>query len=174
MDLLEFLKQLFIVAIGGSAALVFAFYLVWPKLEGYMMRMHSIGHHKVLNQEQMKLRFAAYERLVLLAHRMSPEQVMLRNHEPNQTVSQFRQRMIADIDQEYQHNFTQQLYVSDVAWSAIRELRKNTINLLQNVSKGLADNQSDEYISIVLRQVKELEVNPYTEVETILKKELSA
>ena len=63
---------------------------------------------------------------------------------------------------------------SDVAWSAIRELRKNTINLLQNVSKGLADNQSDEYISIVLRQVKELDVNPYTEVETILKKELSA
>lgn len=174
MDLLEFLKQLFIVAIGGSAALVFAFYLVWPKLEGYMMRMHSMGHHKVFNQEQMKLRFAAYERLVLLAHRMSPEQVMLRNHEPNQTVSQFRQRMIADIDQEYQHNFTQQLYVSDVAWSAIRELRKNTINLLQNVSKGLADNQSDEYISIVLRQVKELDVNPYTEVETILKKELSA
>lgn len=173
MELLEFLKQLFVIAIGGSAALVFAFYLVWPKIEGYMLRMHSIGHHKVATQEQLQLRFAAYERLILLVHRISPQQVMLRNHESNQSVSQFRQRMIADLDQEFQHNFTQQLYVSDVAWSAVRELKNNTVSLLQNTSHGLENRPTDEYIATVLRHVKELDVNPYDAVQVILKKELS-
>lgn len=174
MDLLEFLKQLVVIAIGGSAALMFAFYLVWPKVEGYMLRMHSMKHHKTANLEQMKLRFAAYERLVLLAYRISPQQVMLRNHQPHQTVAEYRQRMIADIDQEYQHNFTQQLYVSDVAWSAVRELKNNTVKLLQNCSKGLEKSDPDEYVATVLRHVKELEIDPYQAVESILKKELSA
>lgn len=174
MELLEFLKQLFVIAVGGSAALVFAFYLVWPKIEGYMLRMHSIGHHKTATREQLQLRFAAYERLILLVHRISPQQVMLRNHDANQTVSQFRQCIIADINQEFQHNFTQQLYVSDVAWSAVRELKNNTVNLLQNTGQGLENSHIDEYITTVFRHVKELEVDPYDAVQVILKKELNA
>ncbi|HMR19202.1 MAG TPA: hypothetical protein PKA53_07870 [Sphingobacterium sp.] len=174
MEFIDFFKQLFIIAFGGCVALVLAFYVIWPKVESYLLRINSINQNKALTQENLQLRFAAYERLILLVHRISPQQVMLRNHGTPLSVAQFRQAILADIDQEFQHNFTQQLYVSDVAWTAVRDLKDSTIALMRNVGKGLREDASlDDYVAVVLRHISELDVNPYDAAQVILKKELS-
>jgi hypothetical protein len=100
---------------------------------------------------------------------------MLRNREAVESVKQFKHRLIADIEQEYQHNFTQQLYVSDAAWAAIRDLKESTVSLFRNAGQGLSEEaSSDDYIAKVLCHLSELEVDPYDAVQVILKKELSA
>lgn len=175
MELMDFLKQLFIVALGGCAALVVAFYLIWPKVENYLLRINGINESKALTRENLQVRFTAYERLILLVNRISPKQVMQRNHNGEQTIAQFKRSVMADIEQEYQHNLTQQLYVTDAAWAAVKELKENTATLFRNASQGLpSDAPLDNYIGFVLRHVDELEINPYEAVQIILKKELSA
>lgn len=174
MEFIDFFKQLFIFAFGGFAALVLAFYIIWPKIESYLLRINSINQNKVLTQEHLQLRFAAYERLILLVHRLTPQQVMMRSHDPQLSVAQFRQVLIADVENEYQHNFTQQLYVSDAAWTVVKDLKNNTISLLRNASQGLGEGASlDDYIAIVLRHVGELDVNPYDAAQRLLKSELA-
>ncbi|MCA5004527.1 DUF7935 family protein [Sphingobacterium bovistauri] len=175
MEFVELLKQLFIVAFGVLVALVLAFYVVWPKIEYLFLKVNDIGQNKELLKNNQQLKFAAYERLILFAHRIAPYQVMLRNHNPNITVEQFKQLLMADIENEYQHNFTQQLYVTDAAWSIVKDLKDSTIGLLKNSSKVISsDAKVDDYVNIVLKHLSELDVNPYEAAQLILKKELSA
>ncbi len=173
MEYIDFFKQLFVVVFGVFAALVLAFYIIWPKIENYLLKLNNINQSKVLTKDYLQLKFAAYERLLLLVHRISPAQAMVRHHDLQWTVSQFRQAVIADIENEYQHNFTQQLYVSDAAWTIVRDLKDRTVTLLRNASKGLQENaNADDYIAVVLRHVSELEVNPYEAAQVLLKREL--
>lgn len=175
MRYLDLFTQLFTITFSVLAALVLAFYIIWPKIENHMFRMHAIQERTGLAKDKLQLRFAAYERLLLLIHRISPQQVMLRNHDGQNDIGQFKQNLMADIDSEFQHNFTQQLYVSDASWLVIKDLKESTIKLFKNASIGLADNaQVDDYITIVLKHLKGLEINPYEAAQIILKKELSA
>jgi len=174
MEYIDFFKQIFVVAFGGFAALVLTFYIIWPKIENHLLKLNNLNQHKALAKEHLQLKFAAYERLLLLVHRISPAQVMLRHHDPKLAVPQFRQAILADIEKEYQHNFTQQLYVSDAAWSVVRDLKDSTVALLRNAGKGIGENANlDDYIAVVLRHVNELDINPYDAAQLILKKELS-
>lgn len=175
MEFVELLKQLFIISFGVLVALVLAFYVVWPKVEYLFIKVNDIGVNKELLKSNQQLKFAAYERLILFAHRISPYQVMLRNHNPSISIDQFKQLLIADVENEYQHNFTQQLYVTDASWTIIKDLKESTISLLKNSSRVIAKEASvDEYVAIVLKHVSELDVNPYEAAQVILKKELSA
>ncbi|NGF57481.1 hypothetical protein G5B00_13265 [Parapedobacter sp. SGR-10] len=174
MEYIDFFKQLFVLVFGVFVALVLAFYIIWPKIENYLLKVNNLNQHKALTKDYLQLKFAAYERLLLLVHRISPAQVMIRHHDPQLTVEQFRQAIQADIENEYQHNFTQQLYVSDAAWTIVKDLKERTISLLRNARKGQPENAGlDDYIAVVLRHVNELEVNPYDAAQIMLKKELA-
>ena len=175
MEFMELLKQLFVLAFGVLVAMVLAFYVVWPKVEYLFLKMSDIGRHKELQKDTLQLKFAAYERLLLFVHRISPYQVMLRNHNANISVEEFKATLINDIENEYQHNFTQQLYVSDSAWTIVKDLKESTIGLLKNSGKVIpSEAKVDDYIALVLKHVTELDINPYEAAQIILKKELSA
>lgn len=175
MEYVAFFSQLFIVVFGVFAGLLFAFFIVWPKIENYLLKINAINERRDLSKDKMQLRFAAYERLLLLIHRISPQQVMIRNHNSNISIVQFKQSLIADIDTEFQHNYTQQLYVTDAAWAIIKDLKESTISLLRNASNPLPNDANvDDYIAIVLKHVKDLDVNPYDASQIILKRELLA
>lgn len=175
MEYIEFFKQLFVLAFGVFIALVLAFYIIWPKIEGHFLKMGNINQNKELLKDRLQLRFAAYERLLLFVHRVSPEQLMLRHHGAGVTLYQFKQAILTDIESEFQHNFTQQLYVSDVAWAIVKDLKDNTLELMRNANKGMGgEGTVDSYIEVVLKHMKTLDVNPYEAAQVLLKKELAA
>jgi hypothetical protein len=174
MNYTEFFAQLFILAFGVFAALVLAFRIIWPKIENYLLKINAINQSKLLTKENLQLRYTAYERLILLVHRIAPEQIMLRNHDPQLSMGQFKQILIAEVESEFNHNFTQQLYVSDAAWVVVKDLKANTVSLLRNTAKALPkDATLDQFVGLVLQHVKELDVNPYDAALHILKNELT-
>lgn len=71
------------------------------------------------------IRLRAYERLALLLERTKPEHMLLelRNKEPEAltswTVGQIQQYLLQTIRLEFDHNQSQQVYVSDEVWDAI-------------------------------------------------------
>ena len=175
MEYIDFFKQLFTIAFGGFAALVLTFYIIWPKIENHLLKLNNINQSKLLTKDHLQLRFAAYERLILLVHRISPNQVLLRTYNNQLTVDSLKSAILNDIENEYQHNFTQQLYVSDVAWQVVKDLKENTVSLIKNAHIGLGSHANiDEYISTIMKHISTLEVNPYDAAQIILKKELSA
>ena len=77
------------------------------------------------------LRLKAYERLSLFLERINPNNLIQRIHTPNMTCSELQLNLLKTIRLEYEHNLTQQLYVSDEAWETIK-LAKESVNQLIN------------------------------------------
>lgn len=91
--------------------------------------------YKLLYQNQkqaLPLRLQAYERLTLFLERISPPNLLLRISPLNDDKNHYENLLINMIDQEFEHNLTQQIYVSDECWTIILTA-KNTI--IQNIRK---------------------------------------
>lgn len=83
------------------------------------------------DKSTITLRLKAYERLSLFLERINPDNLIQRIHTPNMTCSELQINLLKTIRIEYEHNLTQQLYVSDEAWEAIK-LAKESVNQLIN------------------------------------------
>lgn len=172
-EFVEFFTQLVVIPFGVTAGGLISFKLLWPKVESYNLRLHVINQNRSADKAFQQLRFAAYERLLLLVHRMSPEEIMLRNHRDGSEVHYFIKTLVQDVESEYQHNLAQQLYVSDVAWQYVTDLKNNTIRLLRNVGETLsADASLDQYIAAVLKHLRAVEDDPYLSVQRLLKQDM--
>lgn len=85
------------------------------------------------DKDNKALRLKAYERLTLFLERISPDKLIQRIQNPNMNCAELQMALLKIIRQEYEHNLTQQLYVSDEAWNSII-IAKEGINQLINSS----------------------------------------
>jgi len=83
------------------------------------------------------LQLQAYERLVILADRIAIPNLVSRANQPGLDKSDMQQLLTGVIKQEFEHNLSQQIYVSQEAWDAIRNLKEQNIHLINQVSSIL-------------------------------------
>jgi hypothetical protein len=109
------------------------------------------------------LRLQAYERLVLLLERISPESLLMRTSYPAKTCEQLHSELLQSIRAEYEHNLSQQLYVSLEAWNSVRNAKNYTITLVNNAAKDMkGDAPAIDLSRKILDMTMELE-QPITE-----------
>ncbi|MCY4778152.1 hypothetical protein ORI89_00705 [Sphingobacterium sp. UT-1RO-CII-1] len=173
-EYIDFFLMLGAVTLGMLLGGLLLFKIIWPKVESYILRLNALNQTRASTKELQRLKWNAYERMLLWTHRVEPKQVMLRKHNTSINVQQFKQLLIQDVEDEFQHNLTQQLYISDIAWQYISDLKNNTILLFKNVEEGLNETADvDHFVAAVLEHMSELQENPYLSVRNILKKELN-
>ena len=73
------------------------------------------------------LQLQAYERLILLADRIALPHVIGRSNQPGMGLKDMQYLLVNTIRQEYEHNITQQIYVSPEAWEAVKNLKEQNI-----------------------------------------------
>lgn len=89
------------------------------------------------NQKQaLPLRLQAYERMALFLERINPAKLLIRVAPLNDDKVAYQNLLIYHIEQEYEHNLTQQIYITDECWTMVLTA-KNTI--IQNIRKTTAD-----------------------------------
>ena len=121
------------------------------------------------------LRLQAYERIIHFLERISPNSVIVRLQTPNMTVQELHRQMLITIRAEFEHNLSQQLYVSTEAWEATRNAKERTIQMLNMCLQGL--NSMDNamvYSQAVFEKLIEIEKSPTQEALELLKKEVRA
>ena len=87
--------------------------------------------------QTLQLRLQAYERLVLLAERISLPHLVGRLNSSSATADEMKALLIETIKQEFDYNSTQQVYVSATAWEAIRSRKELKILLINQVAASL-------------------------------------
>ena len=81
--------------------------------------------------------------------------------------------MLEDIRSEYQHNITQQIYVSSRAWSVIKHVKDDTLNIVNNTFRSLPETATGlEMSKTILAYLSQLEDNPYDVGASMLRKDL--
>jgi cytochrome c oxidase subunit IV len=129
-----------------------------------------------LRIEQNKLitpvKMQAYERLVILMERMTPNSLIFRVMRSGMSASHLKQELIADINNEFNHNTSQQIYVSPQAWQIIRITKEEMVNLINTAYTKLGPNAVGMDLSkAIFEMMIELEKMPTQKALDFLRKE---
>jgi len=124
----------------------------------------------------LPLRLQAYERIVLFLERINPSSMLIRLHSPGMGAREMQALIISDIRAEYQHNISQQLYVSDRAWATVKQVKEDTVSMINSAVNALPENASALDLSrTVLSHLANLETeNPYDLALTIIKGDMQS
>jgi hypothetical protein len=85
----------------------------------------------------LPIRLQAYERMALFLERISPNNMLIRLADPTMTAAAFQQLLLTEIRDEFHHNHSQQIYMSDDAWQVIRNAMNATIAMIQSASEKM-------------------------------------
>lgn len=90
----------------------------------------------------LPIRLQAYERMALFLERISPNNLLIRLSGRVASVAEFQQLMLIEIREEFSHNLSQQVYMSDEAWLTIKNAMNETVTLINLSAKDLAPEAS--------------------------------
>ena len=120
------------------------------------------------------IRLQAYERLVLYLERISPESLLIRVNQPNLTAKKLQSNLLTNIRTEWEHNLSQQLYISNKAWSIVKNAKENVIKLINTCSDKIEGDKPSILLSkIILERLVELDEHPTNKAIEFLKKEVN-
>ena len=88
------------------------------------------------------LQLQAYERLVMLTERIAIPNLVSRAGQQELSAKEMQLLLLESIKQEFEYNATQQIYVSPVAWDAVRNLKEQNMLLINQVASTLPANSS--------------------------------
>lgn len=84
-----------------------------------------------------QLQLQAYERLILLTDRIALPNLIQRLNQPGLEARDMQSLLTQSIRQEFEHNITQQIYVSAEAWDAVRNYKEQNLLIINQVSSFL-------------------------------------
>lgn len=119
----------------------------------------------------MQLQLQAYERLILLTERIALPNLISRTNQPGISGKDMQFILTHTIRQEFEHNITQQLYVTAEAWDAVRNLKEQNIHIVNQVSAILPVDVSG--IDLNKQLLEMLVQNPKSSLHNIVAEVLS-
>lgn len=130
----------------------------------------------LLNNQKLivPIRLRAYERLILFLERISPDNLIMRVNNANFMAKDLEKALTDAIRAEFDHNLSQQLYVSAQAWDAVKSARVNLLNIISTAMDEISPNSPGIILSRkILMKLVEHEVNPVTPAIDFLKNEVN-
>lgn len=101
----------------------------------------------------LPLRLQAYERMALLMERLQPSQLMVRINPISTDKNDYENYVIAHIEQEFDHNITQQIYVSDQCWAIVTTAKNAMVQMIRTAAKNEKVTNADELRTFVISEL---------------------
>ena len=145
-------------------------------MQNHYWKLENDRSDNILKIEARKIslpvRLQAYERLALLMERIAPATLVLRISRPGISLFQLQLEMIQSIHEEFEHNLSQQIYVSTGCWSLVRSAIEQTIQQV-NVTVASLDRDADEgiFAARFLQNVLEQTNNPAEQALSLIRSE---
>lgn len=172
MENLEFLSDLIKILLP-AAAVMYAMYLVVKSFLNKEFEKRLVDM-KIKNTETiLPIRLQAYERMSLFLERISPSNLVVRVNDPSYNVSQLQQVLINEVREEYNHNLSQQIYMSDQVWKMINGAKEEVIQIINNASKDLPpDARGLELAKRIFDELMKKDEDPVSKPLVFLKSEI--
>jgi hypothetical protein len=127
------------VVLGGALA-----FLLWKQRQEAKQpptpSQRNQGGNPGSTHSPFQLQLAAYERLILLSERIALPSLINRLNSQGLSSKEMQGLLTETIRQEFDHNLTQQIYVSREAWDAVKNLKEQNIFIVNQVASFLPPN----------------------------------
>lgn len=125
-------------------------------------------------ETSLPIRLQAYERMALFCARIELGGLILRTHAAGMRVGELKMYLIGTIEEEFGHNVTQQVYISDDLWNLILLAKTEAINIIKMVAKTAGDDSpSQAFIDALVKYTQEEAQQGYIQAQQGIKKEVS-
>ncbi|MFV5703139.1 hypothetical protein ACM55F_14825 [Flavobacterium sp. XS2P12] len=111
--------------------------------------------HKEAQKNALPLRLQAFERMALYMERINPTKLLIRIAPLSQDKNDYENLIIAQIEQEFEHNLTQQIYMSDECWTIIVTAKNATIQMIRKANRSDRVDSSDKLREVLLNDLME-------------------
>ncbi|HRN37357.1 MAG: hypothetical protein M9900_06030 [Flavobacteriales bacterium] len=142
--------QVLLALLPSVVVFLTAFYLLRQFL-GSRSRQQNVELLADAKREDRKhtlpLRLQAYERLILFLERISPGALVFRVHKANMTSRSLHAELLATVREEFEHNVTQQIYVSERAWEQVKMAKEETARIINIAAEGLPEGANGTALS---------------------------
>lgn len=144
----------------------------------YFFRMHTNNEegrrrfllHKDSQKDTLPVRLQAYERMALFLERMAIPSLVVRVSPQSQDKDAYEKLLIKSIENEFDHNLSQQIYMTDECWNIIKAAKSATIQMIRKAA--MSDTESaDKLREDILNQTME-KASPSATALSFVKKEI--
>ena len=128
-----------IVAVLATIALTgYTYYLLTKRYfdnqQKTQMLQMRIDEHREAVKLVTPIRLQAYERMALYLERISPDSLVLRCYQPGMETKLLQGVMTKTIRDEWEHNLSQQVYISSEAWRRIRQAKDEMMGIINSAA----------------------------------------
>lgn len=117
------------------------------KLMDRDLQLKAMDERGIKQRDALPLKLQAYERLILFMERISPNSLLVRVHQGNMSAPLLHMELLSNIRAEFEHNLSQQLYVSDEAWTTVVSAKDEMVELVNDAFQGVGAGASGVQMS---------------------------
>jgi hypothetical protein len=116
------------------------FFTAWVLLRNLIKNDQDKRRQEVVLQNSRTvtpIKLQAYERIVLFLERISLESLLVRVSSADMSAQQLHSALLNAIRNEFEHNLSQQIYMSQQAWEVVRNARSNMIKIINSEAEKM-------------------------------------
>ena len=170
---MEIAKDILLVTIPALLVLITTYIIIRKTVENDQDRRRS----EIILQNSSTitpLRLQAYERLALFLERISVESLIMRTNKAGLTTKELQSDMLKSIRSEFDHNLSQQIYITPQAWEVLKSAKTNTIKIINTNAEKLPPNATgSDFSRFLLEAIMEIDKEPSKVAIDFLKSEVS-
>jgi len=122
----------------------------------------------------LPVRLQAYERICLFLERISPNNIVVRLNESGLSAREFHQKLLKDIRDEFNHNVSQQVYMTDDVWSKVITAKEDLITDLNATAEGMSEGETSiDFAKKLFEREMNKNIDPIRHAINSLKDEIS-
>ena len=130
--------------------IAYIFFLNHTKSEEKKMKISLLKEGK---KEFLPIKLQAYERMTLFLERVNPSKLLIRVPSINNDKNAYVISLINTIEQEFEHNLSQQIYISEKCWSVVIASKNATIQLIKTTSDENSISNAQELREAILKKM---------------------
>ena len=127
--------------------------------------------HKDSQKETLPIRLQAYERMALFLERITVNNLVVRIAPKSTDKTAYENLLVKQIETEFEHNLSQQIYLTDECWSIIKTAKNATIRIIRSAGMSVSES-ADKLREDILNQAME-KASPSSAALAYIKKEVS-
>lgn len=171
--------EILVLIIELAKWLIVAAAVVFAVIKVLKAKMHNESLKRSFKKQQevdkglFPLKVQAVERLVLFLERLKPEHLMLRTASASNTPRDLQVKLLRTIREEFEHNLTQQIYVSQTSWELVRAAKEDMVKVINQEGDKISEEMvSSQFASMVLESCLKSDANIIERAISSLKAEV--
>ena len=128
--------------------------------------------NKEAQKEALPIRLQAFERMTLFLERINLAKLLVRITPISEDKNDYENYVIAQIEQEFEHNLTQQIYMSDECWTIIVTAKNATIQMIRKANLSDSVDNANKLREVILNDLMDKQ-SPSNAALAYLKNEVS-